>query len=157
MEVTREQISMLESMVIPVIKELLYKLVDHLDRKDLYPTIDTMCDITELGSLKISYTINNEPYTTYIVLKICNKNHDLTAEFNKLSPYVSEIQWKQVLQTLSTVVLLVRTIYSKLYDNLGINDVQYSCLYVDPINTTLGIDGIDERIGIFIDDCSDMV
>jgi len=157
MEITHEQVSMLESMVIPVIKELLYKLVDQLDRRDLYPTIDTMCDVPDLGSLKIDYTINNEPKTTYIVLKICNKNHDLTTEFDKLSPYVSEMQWKQILQTLSTVVLLVRTIYSNLYNNLGINDVQYSCLYVDPINTTLCIDSIDDRIGIFIDDCNDIV
>lgn len=147
---------MLLSTSVPVIKDMLYRVLETLDKTDKYPQVEQLCGQPELGSFKVNYTKNDEKKETYIVLKICKVNHDLTAEFQKLQPYVTEQQWKQILILLSRLILVIRSLYHDLYTKLELDEIRYGDLYVDYLNSTLYIEGIEDRIGIFIDDCSDI-
>jgi len=142
------------SLSIPVIKEMLYKVLVLIDRTDKYPDVEYLCGESVVGSFKVNYKINDIDKVTYIVLKICKGNHDLTQEFNKLQPYLLPEQWKKIQGLLSSLILVVRSLYKDLYTKLELNEEKYSELYVDHCNTTLYLEDIDDRIGIFIDDCT---
>lgn len=145
------------SISIPLIKELFFHLLTFLDMKSMFFKVDEICGHQPLGSLKISYKHNNEMKDTYLVLKICYKNHDLTKEFDKLQPYLSEEQWQKILQSVSMLIYIVRMLYKNLFPQLSLEDSEkYSELQIDPTNTTLFLEDIDERIGVFIDDCIDV-
>jgi hypothetical protein len=120
------------ALTIPVIKELFVDFVDH-------NIISTIKDVDNLGAVKIN--------DSFIYLKVCDKDHDLTQEFNKLQPYLSNVQWDHVLRIISLMVFMVRSIYKNLCDEYNIN----STLLVDTNNTTLYTANTYKRIGIFIE------
>ena len=147
---------MIYSLSIPVIKEVLYSIVDKCERTDLYGKIDELCPVGEIGSFKVTYQENGVKKDAYILLQICNVNHDLTLQFDKIKQYTTDDQWKQILKCLSSMIFIVRTIYIDMYNKLELDDIDYKELQVDPINTTLYIPNLSKRIGIFIDKCEDL-
>jgi len=148
-----EKIKMIEMLTIPVIKDLLIILYNKYKICDEEKIIELDEYKSELGSIKVSYNKENETKCVYIILKICDKNHDLGTEINKIKPYVTEDQWKQILTYLSTTVFILRTIYSSIYEKLNCTSDAYKNLSVDMQNTTIYLDGVDERIGIFFEEC----
>lgn len=130
---------------------------EHSKIEEYRQKIEEICHIQEVGCLKIDYNENS----AFIFLKECKKDHDLSKQVDKLKNQMDPEKWKKVLESLSAVILLVRNIYTSIYDhNLDLigsivaenDDVKkYRILQVDPSNTTLFLPNVDDRIGIFIE------
>ena len=140
---------------------MLKSLVTNFNRPDLLDTIDSICSVQELGCYQVEYVnkFSDEKELVYILIAPCDKDHNLTEQLDKLKVYVSDDEWAKVLKSLSTLVLLTRSIYSSIYlDNKKLFDsvvndthTDYSKLSVDLTNTTMYLPNIPERIGIFLE------
>jgi hypothetical protein len=143
-----------------VSKIMLKSMVTYFNRQDLIEFIDTLCSVDEIGCYQIDYInkLTDQQETAYIVLGACDKDHNLTEQLDKLKIYVTDTQWAKVLKSLSSLILLTRSIYSSIYldnkqlfDDVITNDQDYNKLLVDTANTTLYLPCVSERIGIFIE------
>jgi hypothetical protein len=134
------------SLAAPTIKEMLLAIAKYTNNDTT--EIDSLYIDDNIGSFKID-NVNNK--AAHIMLKTCDKNHDLNAEFNKLKPYINSDHWKQVLNWMSSLVLLVRSIYKQIYVSQFNFGSEFDHLEVDMDNTTLYVPNIDIRIGIFIE------
>jgi hypothetical protein len=141
---------------------MLKSLVTHYNRSDLLDRIDLICSVQELGCYQIDYTnkFSNEKEIAYILIAPCTEDHDLTEQLDRLRVYVSSEEWATVLKSLSTLILLTRSIYNSVYmDNKDMfnevtsddTNLDYSTLQVDMSNTTLYLPNVSERIGIYLE------
>lgn len=139
---------------------MLKSYVSYFNRLDLLDKIDEICSVQEIGCYQVDYTnkFSNEKEIIYILIAPCTKDHDLTNELDKLKPYISETEWNQVLKSLSTLVLITRSIYTSIYldnkllfDECTNENTDFSKLQVDMSNTTMYLPSIPERIGIFLE------
>jgi hypothetical protein len=135
------------SLTIPVIRELFYRLADKYERTNLYPKIAELCQVQEVGSFKISLP---DTRNVYIILKLCDYKHDLTKEFDRVKPYVNENQWNQIIKCISSMIFVFRSVFSELYKRLDF-EVENELL-VDPDNTTLYLECLSERVGVFFEE-----
>lgn len=160
MNMSEDMTKLILSMGSNASRYMLKSLVNHFNRLDLFDVIDQACSVHEIGCYQVNYInkFSNEKETVYILISPCTKDHNLTEQLDKLKIYISDSEWSQVLKSLSTLILLTRTIYHSIYmDNKNLfndivdDDKEYSTLSVDLSNTTLYLHGIPERIGIFIE------
>lgn len=150
------------AMGFPSVRILLHALANHYNKPNLIPRIEEICHIQEVGCLNIDYFNKNDNKrdTMIILLKECKSDHDLSFQLDKLKPHLDTDKWNSVLRALSTLILLARNIYSSVYESnislieeiVGRSKVEtYRKLYVDILNTTLYLPGIDDRVGIYLD------
>jgi hypothetical protein len=135
------QYNMMLSMVVPALGRFLKQMPINQDK------LAELCDGND-GCLKVEYKKDDISKVVYIVLQDCDKEHNLTDQFDKLRPFISDDKWQHLLKCMSTIVFLIRSIFKELISKF---DVDYALL-VDPSNTTLYVDGFPKRIGIFIVD-----
>jgi hypothetical protein len=142
---------LLLSMVIPAIKTFINQF-DNIDNDKL----NKLCWITEVGCLKVDYynKKTEKQDTIHILLKECDKDHNLTNELDKLKQHLDDDKWNEILKQLSSLILLTRSIYS--YTMQQLNQSEGSSKYddilsVDMDNTTLYIKNYNNRIGIFLE------
>lgn len=127
--------------------------------------IEALSPLTEVGCVEVSYraVATGAPGVAYLRLAACPRGHDLGAQLDKLRLCVSEDGWKTVLQHLSALVCLGRSIYRTValqkldlirgLFGLAADDgcERYLSLQVDPANTTLYLDPAwPDRIGILV-------
>lgn len=143
-------VNMIYSLAIPSIKVLLIEIANKLNMDILDNINNLSINEDNIGSYKVDFEKESKKETLYILLKTCTKDHDLSCQFNKIQPYISQSQWDQLLKYISSLVFLVRTIYTAECTKLGITHT-YNTLNVDNTNTTLYINDIDTRIGIFVE------
>lgn len=117
--------------VIPVIKDLLSDFIDP-------SIISEIEEVPNLGAIKV-----NE---MFIYLNICDKEHNLDIQFNKLKPNLSPDQWNKVLGIISMIIFMARTSYKNICEKHNIESI----LLVDNNNTTLYTNNSKKRIGIFV-------
>lgn len=149
------------AMGFPTARIMLHALAKKYKKEYVSPRIEEICHIQEVGCLNVDFynKIEDKHDTIVIVLKECNKDHDLSYQLNKLMIHVDAEKWQNVLKSLSAVILLARNIYTSIYDNnldlveeiTGQDIDKYHKLLVDTANTTLYLPGIDDRIGIFLE------
>lgn len=144
-------LGLIYSLSLPSIKNLLLAIADKTDNTINIEKINDLYNISEIGSFKIDYSKDNKACVTYIILKNCDKDHNLTNEFDKLKPYLSEQQWNKVLGYLSSLVYFIRVVYENIYKNIHMG-TEYEKLLLDSSNTTLYVPNIDIRIGIFLEE-----
>lgn len=146
----------------PTVRIMLYALAKKYGKEHVNQHIEEICHISDVGVLNIDYynKIKDKKELIIIVLKQCTKDHDLSEQLDKLRPHLDDGKWNDVLKSLSTLILLARTIYTNIYDNnldlieeiVGKNEInKYNKLQVDIANTTLYLPDIDDRIGIFLE------
>lgn len=145
----------------PSARIILYALAKHYNKEYVSPKIEEICHIQDVGCINVEYNDeNDERVNVMIVFKECKSDHNLTEQINKLKPHLETDQWEKVLKTLSSALLLVRSIYSSIYENnldlieeiVGYNNIDiYKTLQVDITNTTLYLPGISDRIGLFFE------
>ena len=143
----------IQSLSLPIIKDLLTIVVNKLDKYELYKdSLDSLIKDNDsvIGTFKIDYIKDGTNCEAYVLFKICDVNHDLTVEFNKVKNYISAEQWQHVLKHISTMIYVLRIMYKKVINDMDLGDL-YSELLVDILTTTMYLPGITERIGIFIE------
>lgn len=150
------------AMGFPSTRIMLYALSKHYNKEYVNPRIEEICHIQDIGCLNIDYhnKYEDKKDNMVIVLKECNKNHNLSDQLNKLMVHLDSEKWKDVLKALSTLILLARNIYTSIYENnldligeiVGNENIdKYRKMQVDPLNTTLYLPDINDRIGIFFE------
>lgn len=150
------------AMGFPSARIMLYALAKRYCREYVGPRIEEICHIQEVGCLNIDFhnKFEDKKDNILIILKECDKNHDLSEQLNKLMVHLDTEKWKDVLKSLSTLILLARNIYTSIYENnldlveeiVGKENIdKYRKLQVDPANTTLYLPEIEDRIGIFFE------
>ena len=149
------------AMGFPSVRIMLYALAKKYDKHNIEDRIEEICHIQEIGCLNIDFfnKTENKKDTIFIFMKECTKDHNLDEQIDKLKPHIDEEKWKDVLKSLSSIILLTRSIYTSIYENntefikelVGEDINKYCKLHVDPINTTLYLPDIDDRIGIFFE------
>lgn len=150
------------AMGFPSARIMLIALAKHFNKEQLMPRIEEICHIQDIGCFSVDYYNKEEDKKSnlFILLKDCKADHDLSDQLNKLRRHLDDKKWDEILNTLSSLILLSRNIYTSLYDNnkdlieeiVGIDDIpKYNKLLVDPLNTTLYLPGIEDRIGIFLE------
>lgn len=150
------------AMGFPSARIMLLALAKYYNKEYLNNEIEEICHIQEIGCLNVDYfnTVSNEKDNILIFLKECDKDHDLSIQLDKLKNHLTEDKWKEVLKSLSAIILFARKIYTSIYvNNLElirkiVNDEninKYNTLFIDPINTTLYLPNLDDRIGIFFE------
>jgi len=146
----------------PSVRIMLYALAKHFNKENVESRIEEVCHIQDIGCFNIDYynKETDKKDTVLIFLKECGADHNLSDQLNKLRPYLDDEKWKNILKTLSYLILLTRNIYVSIYDNnkelieeiVGINNIEtYNKLNVDPDNTTLYLPNIEDRVGIFFE------
>jgi hypothetical protein len=146
----------------PSAKIMLYELAKYYNRTDLFSEIENIFSISENGCLKIEYNniTNNKKEYIIIYMKECDKDHDLSIQMDKLKLYINQDKWNEVLKSLSMLILLIRSIYTTVYENnidlicniVGVDNLPiFSKLHVDLSNTTLYLPMISTRLGIFFE------
>jgi hypothetical protein len=93
----------------------------------------------------------------YLVLDECEADHDLGAQLDKLRRHVAAEKWPEVVRSLSMLVFVARSVYETVARDKA-DLVRRMCpgaegvlaYKVDPSNTTLFVDAIPQRIGIFV-------
>jgi hypothetical protein len=151
----------IQSISLPIIKDyliLILKKENALLRKDIIDKVNSLVKNNEglIGSFKINYNNGKKEKEAYLMFKICNNDHDIAKEFDKIKKYLSENQWKYVLNCISTMIYVLRMMYKGIINDFKELDnfilpVEYSELSVDHSTSNLFIHGMDERIGIFIE------
>lgn len=142
-----------QAISLPIIKEIVTiickKINIYNDRKE---KIGLLVSGNEdlIGSFKIEYTINEEKKEAFLMFKICDSNHDVMTEFNKVKPYVTEEQWASVLKCVSSMIYILRTMYKEIIKDFNISE-EYSEIQVDYNKSSLYINNIEERIGVFVE------
>lgn len=123
----------------------------------LDPQIRTVEGIEGLGCLTIRFKDGSgAEEIAYLVLDICDRDHDLTAQFDLLRPRVSEEQWMTILKHMSFLIGMGRRVFSLLAAShpeiiSAVRGNDDTTLHVDPTNTTLYMtESFPKRIGIFI-------
>lgn len=150
------------AMGFPSARIMFHALANKYCREYLGPRIDEICHIQEVGCLNIDFfnKTENKKDNIFIFMKECNEKHDLDIQIDKLKPHIDEEKWKEVLKSLSAIILLTRSIYTSIYENnldfieelVGKENVnKYNKLQVDNSNTTLYLPDVDDRIGIFFE------
>lgn len=150
------------AMGFPSVRIMLLALSKYFNKEYVNPKIEEICHIQDVGFLNADYFDKKEDKRCNMLffLKECQANHDLTIQLDKLKCHLDEDKWKDVLKSLSSLILLARNIYSIIYDHnkdliqeiVGIENIdQYSKLQVDESNTTLYLPNIDTRVGIFFE------
>ncbi len=148
------------AMGFPSTRIMLYALANHFDKNYVGNRIEEICHIQDVGCLNIDYfnKYTEQKDNMLIIMKECTSDHNLSEQLDKLKVHLDDSQWAEVLKSLSTVILLIRTIYTSIYENnldlieeiVGTENIsKYSKLNVDSFNTTLYLPDIDDRIGIF--------
>jgi hypothetical protein len=133
---------------------------------DFNKRIADISPITEIGCMQVDFLnkSTNKQDRVYLVLDVCQKNHDLTAELDKIKPFVTEEKWVDVLKSLANLIFFGRTVYANesrkhvtlIHDIVGPETkaetlAELLNFKVDPDNTTLYLDPLwSERIGIFV-------
>lgn len=128
--------------------------------------IKDISPITEIGCMQVDFfnKLRNKQDRVYLVLDSCKKNHNLTAELDKIKLCVSDEKWADVLKSLANLVFFGRTVYANesrkhitiIQDIVGCDTPpeilsNFLNFKVDPVNTTLYLDeNWPERIGIFV-------
>lgn len=150
------------AMGFPSARIMLHALAKYYNKECFNDKIEEICHIQDVGCLNIKFYNKNENKEDFmlIFLKECKQDHNLTEQLDKLKIHLSDNEWKEVIKSLSTVILLARKIYTSIYDNnielvkeiVGDNNIEkYNNLLVDILNTTLYLPDIEDRIGIFVD------
>lgn len=148
------------AMGFPTTRIMLIALAKYFQKEYVISKIEDVCHIQEIGCFTVDYSIDDVKHSLFILLKDCNKSHNLTEQLEKLKPHLSEDKWKEILKLLSYLLVLTRNIYCSIYDNNSdliheiIGDAsmeKYSKLLVDPVNTTLYLPDLDQRVGIFFE------
>lgn len=149
------------AMGFPSARIMLYALAKHYNKEYVAPKIEEVCHIQEIGCLNVNYyhKVEEKNDNMFIFLKECKADHNLSEQLDKLKIHLDEEKWKEVLKSLSTIILLTRNIYISIYENntdliteiVGDDINKYKVLQVDLSNTTLYLPGIEDRIGIYFE------
>lgn len=150
------------AMGFPSARIMLHALAKYYNKEYIGSKIEEICHIQDVGCLIIDYfnKCDEKQEKVIVVLKNCDIDHNLTDQLNKVMIYVDSEKWKDVLKSLSTLIFLTRNIYTSIYENnldvieeiVGKENIdKYSKLLVDPMNTTLYLPNITDRIGIFFE------
>lgn len=150
------------AMGFPSARIMLYALAKKFGKEYVGPRIEEICHIQEVGFMNIDFynKFEDKKDNIMVILKECDKNHNLSDQLNKLMVHLDTEKWKDVLKSLSTVILLARNIYTSIYENnldliteiIGTENMDiYRKLQVDPLNTTLYLPDVEDRIGIFFE------
>lgn len=144
-------IKQIYSLSVPIIKDFIYEIAKFENDEDILFKLSEF-EVDVMGSIKIDYEKeDNTKMSYYIVLKICENDHNINLEFNKIKPHISENQWNHILKYVSCLVCIVRTIYASSYQNFDMGE-KYKEILIDPETSTLYIPNFHKRIGIFIED-----
>ena len=150
------------AMGFPSTRIFLYSLAKKYNKEYVGPHIEDICHIQDIGCLNVDfYNIKEDKKDNILIfLKQCTKDHNLSEQLDKLKVHLDDEKWKSILKSLSTVILLVRSIYTNIYEhNLDLieeivgkeNINKYKKLQVDLSNTTLYLPDVEDRIGIYFE------
>lgn len=150
------------AMGFPSARIMLHALAKKFNKEYVCPRIEEVCHIQEIGCLNIEFfnKFEDKKDNILIFLKECKDNHDLSYQLDKLMVHLDAEKWKDVLKSLSTMILLTRNIYTSIYENnldlieeiVGKENIdKYRKLQVEPSNTTLYLPDVEDRIGIFFE------
>jgi hypothetical protein len=134
-------------------------------KKSAMRAIAGLSPVTEIGCMKVDYfnRATGAPDTAYLVLDRCPRDHDLGAQLDKLKVLVPDEKWPEVIQSLSMMLHIGRSVYSHTSrEQIGLirtirgaeaSDpcAEYLDLKVDRANTTLYLEADwPERVGIHV-------
>jgi hypothetical protein len=122
--------------------------------------------ITEPGCMQVDFynTDSKEMSTVYLELDVCNSNHDLGAEMDKLKRLIDKSKWGELLKHFSVLIAIGRSVFAKLArENADLiseirsylpeneRQIDLQTLSVDMSNTTLFVlRRLPRRVGIFV-------
>jgi hypothetical protein len=131
------------------------------DRARAEKEIAEFSPITEVVCPKVDYSDlgTGKRRVVYLTLDRVPKDHDLTAELNKLKTRCAPDKWQTVLQHLSMLVYTARSAYAQIVQQhgellrrlAGNRWQEFSALRIDKANTTLYLDPTwSDRAGILV-------
>ncbi len=154
------------SMGLPAVRALYRHMVEASGlrgaaKKNALREIDDFSPVTEVGCMKVDFhdRVSNRGRVAYLLVDQCPKDHDLTAQIEKLRPLCADDKWPEVVKHLSMLVHITRSVYnqvSRAHEPLLAklapdHKADFLDLKVDMSNTTMFLDAYGPtRIGIFI-------
>lgn len=158
------------SIGMPAAKLALKQLVDFGAAPDpvkasLRQDIDRVSELTEHGCQEVAFFNKREqkPDKAFLRLDECEAAHDLTAQLNKLAPFIPPPKRPEIQKHLTALIYIGRSVYADVVKrNEGLvreilrylpagDRVDASSLRVDPANTTLCVHPkCPKRVGIMV-------
>jgi hypothetical protein len=156
---------------LPAARVALRQLVDAGNAEGVTKTammriIDRISPITEPGCIQIDFYHKERKAmdTVYLELDSCDRGHDLDSQLGKIKPHVDPTKWTGILQHLSVLIGIGRSVYAKLaHENEHLiheirrhlperdAQVELRTMTADRTNTTLYlIDHLPKRVGIYV-------
>ena len=140
-------------------------------RVEALAAIDGISPVTDIGCTKMDFfnVTAGAPDAAFITLAECDRDHDLSAQLDKIRPHVAAGRWPDVLRHLSSLLHAGRAVYSQLaFANVGLVRSIFSRDPADPCLDLLGytVDGRNStlfvksawprRVGLFVHLASDL-